>query len=68
MISRDEAWAAVEADYKARPDGARPCALGDQLIVHPPGSDLHTPAFYILGFNGGETTEHSPVLRDQPRL
>ncbi len=66
MRSRSETWAAVVADYEARPDGAQPCALGDQLIVHPDGSELQAPAFYILGFNGGETTDHSPLHPNRP--
>lgn len=65
MKSRTDSWAAVQADYLARPDSALACALGDQLIVHPAGAALSAPAFYILGFNGGET-EHRQAAAGAP--
>ena len=66
MNVREAAWEAVEADYKSRPDSARHCMLGDQLIVHPEGGQLQAPAFYILGFNGGETSENAAPKSDRP--
>lgn len=66
MNSRKAAWEAVEADHHSRPKSAVLCRLGDQLIVHPEGSLLQAPAFYILGFNGGETAEDNEPKLDKP--
>jgi len=66
LTSRKAVWEAVEADYNARNERAYLCRLGDQLIVHPEGSQLEAPAFYILGFNGGETSEEGARKQDAP--
>jgi hypothetical protein len=66
LNNRKVAWEAVAADHNSRPDSARRCMLGDQLIVHPEGSLLEAPAFYILGFNGGETVEDNVPRPDTP--
>ncbi|WP_029087521.1 hypothetical protein [Brevundimonas aveniformis] len=66
MSKRRAAWEAVEADHSSRPESALRCKLGDQLIVHPAGSQLQAPAFYILGFNGGETSEDEASRSNTP--
>ena len=55
FMSVEEARIAVCEHWENRPASAQACCLGDFLIVKPDDAELTTPAFYILGFNGGET-------------
>ena len=56
MLSRTlpEIWAEIEAGHGARSASAHDCKLGQQVIVKPDDARPTPPAFYIMGFNGGE--------------